>query len=238
MRPASPREVNGYVTESTRIVEAFRGEHNKQNQSLVLATNHFDTTIDVSWLPIAAQTYNISADPKDYVLTEVPGVTVDIPNRNSQAFPYEEISYFDPIIKRVGFNTFAGAMTAFNHDNKDPLKARGIIFDVALREIPKYGIAKIVTLCGWDRTKDKWLAEGIASGKRNKYSMGALVCAFICSYCGNIDTDAKQCECMTRYGKGAIRNGRLIYQLCTGVNYIEMSSVDDPADVTAEGVRV
>jgi hypothetical protein len=34
-------------------------------------------------------------------------------------------------------------------------------------------------------------------------------------------------------GKGSVVDGRLVYQLCAGVQYFEQSSVEDPADPTA-----
>jgi hypothetical protein len=37
-----------------------------------------------------------------------------------------------------------------------------------------------------------------------------------------------------RKGKGAVIDGKLVYQLCVGANFIECSSVDDPADITAD----
>lgn len=233
--PALPKPIQADAEDSGRIVEAFRGTHDRAGQKLVLSTHQFEGVLDVSWLEHAAATYNVSPDPKSYVLTEVPGVTIDFPNRNSQAFPLEEVTYYDPLLKQLVYRTFVGAMTALNHDNKDPLKARGVIFDAALRYVPQYDTWKIVALCGFDRDKDRWLAEQIATRKRTKFSLGGLVQNFVCSYCGKIETDTQKCECMQRYGKGAVRDGSVIYQVCTGVNFIEMSSVEDPADVTAEG---
>ena len=38
-----------------------------------------------------------------------------------------------------------------------------------------------------------------------------------------------------RKGKGTVTaDGKLVYQVCVGVNYIENSSVEDPADITAD----
>lgn len=235
---SSARPVHGTVTKGLRRVEAFRGQHDRGNKRLVISASHFDANIDISWLKPASATFGVSDDPRDYVLIEVPGVTIDIPNRNSQAFPLEEVTYYDNLLHRVVYQTFTGSMTAMNHDNKDPLKARGVIFDSALRYVPEYDVWKIVTLTGWCRQKDPWLAEQIATGKRNLFSLGALVSTFVCSYCGNIETDTQKCRCMREFGKGAVLNGHLIYQVCTGANFIEMSSVDDPADVTAEGKLV
>ena len=60
--------------------------------------------------------------------------------------------------------------------------------------------------------------------------MGALVDSFKCSVCGQ----DQSCSCT----KGSIIEGKLAYQQCVGTNYIESSSVDSPADVTAEGINL
>ena len=233
--PAGPHFVKGSVASSDRVIEAFRHRHDKRRDRLVLAGQSLlNSDIDVSWLPAASETYDISADPRDYVLVDIPIVTVDIPNRNLQAFPYEEVSYFDPLYGKMVYQTFDKKPTHIDHDNKDPLKAKGIIFDSHLEPVQAYGVWKIRALAGWDRTKDPWLVDQIVRKRRNGYSMGALVENFVCSVCGQIDTNLRKCACMLR-GKGAVMpTGHLVYQQCVGTNYIEISSVDDPADITAE----
>ena len=232
--------VTGSVVESASVIETYKSNWNKQNKQLVLSSNlqtFKNPTLDISWLEAAAETYNISGDPRDYVLVEVPLITLDCPNRNCQAFPFEEMSYFDPLHGKMVFQTFLGKPTHQDHDNKDPLKAKGVNFDVTLQYVQHYDIWKCVVLSGFDRTKDKWLADQIATGKRKYYSMGALVDLFLCSICGNIDTQKKQCSDMKK-GKGSLVNGAIVYQLCVGVNFIENSSVTDPADITAAGLQL
>lgn len=233
--PDGPNFVRGAVAESSQVIEAFRCRHERRNNSMVLAGEsllHGD--IDVWWLPAASETYAISDDPRDYVLVDIPIVTVDIPNRNMQAFPYEEVSYFDPLHGRMVYQTFSGSPTHIDHDNKDPLKAKGVMFDAALQYVPAYNVWKIRILAGWDRTKDPWLVRQILTKKRTGYSMGALVNSFVCSVCGAVDTNIRKCPCMQR-GKGSVTtSGALVYQLCCGAQFIECSSVDDPADITAD----
>jgi len=178
--PNGPTYVTGAVATSTHVIEAFRHRHDQRNQNLVLAgesLTHSD--IDVSWLPAASETYAISSDPRDYVLVDIPIVTVDIPNRNLQAFPYEEVSYFDPLYGRMVYQSFMSKPCHQDHDNKDPLKAKGVIFDSALQYIPSYGVWKIRILSGWDRTKDSYLVNQILRKQRTGYSMGALVENFV-----------------------------------------------------------
>ena len=233
--PEGPTFVRGNVEISNRVIEAFRHQHDRRRHSLVIAGEsliHRD--IDVGWLKGASETYAISEDPRDYVLVDIPIVTVDVPNRNLQSFPYEEVSYFDPLYGRMVYQTFDAKPLHIDHDNKDPLKAKGAIFDSSMEYVEAYNVWKIRILSGWDRTKDPWLVNQILDKKRNGYSMGSLVEAFVCSSCGAVDTNLRKCSCMLK-GKGYVMpTGHLVFQQCCGVNYIECSSVDDPADITAE----
>lgn len=232
--PGGATFVRGAIASSEHVVEAFRCRHDRRNRKLALAGESLlRSDIDVAWLPAAAETYAISSDPRDYVLVDIPIVTVDVPNRNLQAFPYEEVSYFDPLYGRMVYQSFDRKPTHQDHDNKDPLKAKGVMFDSSLKYVPAYNIWKISILAGWDRTKDPWLVRQILTKKRTGYSMGALVEAFVCSVCGAIDTNVRKCPCMKK-GKGQVMGNKLVYQQCCGVNFIETSSVDDPADITAD----
>jgi hypothetical protein len=190
--------------------------------------------VDASWLPAAAKTYNVSPKLSDYLLVDVPIVTVPLPNKNMQAFSKEEILTFDPLLGCQIYKSFRGAAAHFEHDNRDPLKARGVVFDSVLIPVPEYDVLKISILMGFDRTKDRDLVRDIESGKRTGYSMGALVKAFVCSITGQIVTvdggDYKRRQVVNVGGQP-----RLCYHFCTGSNFFECSSVANPADVTAHG---
>ncbi len=252
----SPEFVKSDTAASLATFEAFRGEHNSRAKRLIVGGGVLKgSNIDISWLPAAAETYQISADPDDYVLVDVPIVTVDVPNRNMQAFPLEEVGYFDPVYGKQIYKTFIGKPSHIDHINQDPLKAKGVHFDASMEYIPAYGIFKIRVLTGWDRTKDPYLVKQIMSGARPGFSMGAMVSAFVCSVCGATDTNTNPCRHMDpRLGvskgmlwdvmsdcrvmpnevHGAAEMIKLIYQLCVGANYIEISNVGDPADPTAD----
>ena len=229
--------IRGEVSEPQLIVEAFR--FRKFNYTAkgkyILATssvNGINRDIDISWLKAASDSYDISPNINDYILVQVPLVTSDIPNRNLQAFAYEELTYFDPMYGNLVYKTFIGKPTHKEHDNIDCKKAKGVNFDSVLVPVPKYGIWKVMVLSGFDRTKDPDLARSILSGERNSYSMGALVDNLVCSICGKVVDPKNLCPHM-KMGKGEVFNGRLIYELACGVNFIENSSVENPADVTA-----
>jgi hypothetical protein len=212
-------------------------QYNKNSQNMIVASSeHYEEQkVNLSWLKGASETYDISDNPKDYVIVPVPLVTADFPNRNLQGFPYEELTFFDPYFGNFIYRSFLGKPTHIDHKNEDPLQAKGVNFDVSFKFIPKYNIWKIIVLSGFDRTKDKYLAEKIIKGDRPYYSMGALVEHFICSICGTVDEDNGQKNCCDHMKhKGKLYDGKLAYQMCVGVNYIENSSVSDPAEITAE----
>jgi len=231
----------GTTVAAASLVEAFRLPNPRQDRRgnlRVAASNHYRRELDISWLSAASDTYQISADLSDYVIVEIPIVTVDIPNRNMDCFPYEEVTRFHPLLGRMVYSTFVGKPTHKDHQNKDPLKAKGCHFDasLSLRSFYTDGrgpkLHKISVFAGFDRTKDRDLVSDILNRRRVGYSMGALVDFTRCSVCGQISSTARRCAHMTM-GKGKVVEGKLIYDLCYGVNYIETSSVADPADVSA-----
>lgn len=224
-----PVLVTGSAVAAVDVFETFK--ESKTNRLVVASDTIKDRRIiDVSWLKVASSVYQISADIRDYVIPVVPIVTSDIPNRNLQAFTFAELSNFDWLKGQMIYQSFIGKMSSADHVNDNPLYAKGVIFDASLHYVPKYDVWKVVLLQGFDRTKDPDLAKDILKKKRTGYSMGALVDSFECSVCGK-DQD---CSCR----KNSIVDGVLAYQMCRGVNFIEASSVESPADVTAEGVNL
>lgn len=198
--------------------------------------------IKLDWLPIAAGTYNISSDPRDYVISEVPLVTADVPNRNRDCFPFRQLMSWNRVVGRVTYRTFIGKPTHEDHDNKDPLKAKGANFDASIRRVRTQlskesggglvRVHKVFVLSGFDRTKDRDLARSILRGDRRAYSMGALVDLTLCSVCWQTTSGRRNCRCIGAK-KGSVVNGKLKYDVCHGINFIENSSVGVGADHTA-----
>jgi hypothetical protein len=232
------------IGESIGAVRLFEGrtcemERDPFSGKLRAASENFlnkSRSIDVSCRPMAAEKLNISADIRDYIINEIPIVTVNVPNRNLDEFPYDEVSGFNEEMGRLVYQTFIGKPTHMDHDNRDPRKAKGVHFDASLQKVSDTQY-KIVVLAGWDRTKDRELANSILRRERTGFSMGALVGYTQCSYpgCGATSPNGKiACRHQEHgRGKGRILEGQLIYERCYRVNFIETSSVADPADHTA-----
>ena len=238
----------GRITEGHKISRLQSQKSRRTNPFEVNAgaqenSNNFVNPVDVSWLPAASLTYKISNDISDYVLVDIPAVTVckaGMPNKNYQAFTTDEVMNFDPMMGMQIFKTFTGKGCHYEHNNKDPEKAKGVIFGSVLIPIPGYTdpLYKISILAGWDRTKDPELANAILNHERTGYSMGSIVKAFVCSITGDVVAPDKG-----KYRRGEevkLSNGnrRLCYHLCTGSYFFEISSVAQPADVTAHGFNL
>ena len=241
-------EIYGNVVMQDSPISLFKADtykatiQGKKSVVLDLRDKGIKTPVNIAWLTSASKEYHISKNIKDYVLAPVPAVTTDIPNRNNQAFPLDKLTAFDPVQGCLRYKTFIGKPTHVEHVNKDNTKAKGIILDAVLVPVVKYGVAKIIVLAAFDRTKDDELATSILRGESNAYSMGAVTTYFSCSVCGGIlGPDIKRtCTCKeTNYTNlrsyGNIIRGRLHYILAEEPTFIELSKVVTPADITALG---
>lgn len=186
--------------------------------------------LDVAtWLPFAAQAYNVSSDIKDYIIVPVLTLPSDIPNRNGVGFPLKELLKFTRDTGMPAYRTFKGKPCFYEHQNKDDSKARGVILDAYMKKANGYGngkLWKVVALLSFDRTKDPVLCSDILSGKRNSYSMGALVGGYNCSYCM---APLGQCTHISSGVNFSEIKGKLVYKLISDPKFIETSSVATPA---------
>ncbi|MCH7990307.1 MAG: hypothetical protein IID46_14290 [Planctomycetes bacterium] len=81
-----PHKVYGSVARAAHVIEASKHSYgytrNKTKASILetkSAFSDYKRDIDVSWLAAAAETYQISPDIRDYIIVDIPSVTVDIP---------------------------------------------------------------------------------------------------------------------------------------------------------------
>ena len=165
------------------------------------------------------------------IYTRVRAISARV-NRNFDGFESSEL-------KRA-YTTFEGRPVFVNHENHDPTRTRGIVVASAYREDgdDRY----IELLIEVDAQAFPKLAQEIADGNIDSVSMGCEVESTICSYCGNEADDLGDfCEHVLHH-KGqtlqrASANGEvedvLVYEICRGVNFFEISFVFDPADETA-----
>ena len=192
----------------------------------------------VSWLPFASKPLNISANIEDYVV--VPCVTIisDMPNRNGVSFPLETLLEWRVESGSQGYKTFKGKPTYTEHNNDNPVEAKGVILDSFLRKATNYGqgkVWKVIELLSFDRSKDSYLAKSILDGSLGSYSMGSYAEKFTCSVCEkdvgachHIDPDRKY---RTFWSDPA--TGRLVYKQVHGMKGFETSAVASPAFYSA-----
>ena len=236
----NPSFVKSEPTTSYQIIESHKESYTAnsgQQKVLAMRRNSFPNDVDVSWLSAASQTYDISPNIDDYLVVDVAAVTIDIPNRNLQAFPFEEVTYFDHAYGKQIYKTFVGKPSCMDHKNEVDQNtdfAKGVIFESVMQYVPEFDVYKIRVLQGFDRTKDAKLVSDIINGRRKYYSMGALVSNFVDPISGLIQGQSGSFP-RGQYSQGSLYMDNLVYSLCLGCVYIENSSVIEPADPFAEG---
>ncbi len=192
------------------------------------------------WLPAAAKVYKLSPDIRDYILVPVPVMLSDIPNTNGDSVTIQEFLRFDPDMGMQAFKTFRGQPCHREHANKVIEDAKGVILDVFLRPVKRFGnntYYKLVELMAYDRTKDPMLVNSILKGDENAYSVGFYFKSYKCSICGAVvgnGLNSKPCE-HTFPRRPTYKNaqGRLAYRQCQFIKGFETSSVYNPSYVSA-----
>jgi hypothetical protein len=233
-------EGNSFVREPS-IIEGRTLDVHRSGNTLRVASPELEKVgncacghLDISWLPFAAERYHTSADIRDYVLVDVPIVVANFPNRNMDAFTYQQLTDWRTPIGRVAYQTFIGKPAHKDHDNMDDTKAKGIIFDASL--VPFRGRWHVKILKGFDRSKDQRLANLVQKKNRIGHSMGALVERTECSlpWCKFHSDGRITCDHVRQgAGKGERQRGHLVYENMLDFYFVESSSVEDPAYVVA-----
>lgn len=207
----------------------------------VSGTGHAERVLDCNyWLPYAAEHYDISRDIRDYILVPIPAIFSGLPNTNGDSLSLKEMLAFKPEYGMQMYKTFKGQPTHQEHDNKNLLKAKGVILESFLRPI-KFNphFYKIVLLLAFDRTKDSLLADQILTRQQNAYSVGFYYTSYSCSICDQIvgkGINLAPCR-HTQMGKPTYKqqDGRLAFRKCHDAKGFECSVVNTPAFVSAIG---
>lgn len=230
-KTASSPILSLYHSSGNFIKSASQGKVGQEEEKQVQrAINLFSKT----HLGAISKIYNLSENPEDYIFLVARAVTADIPNNNGDNFRHDELTRFSQDHKCLVYETFRNDPLHIEHAADDPKTARGFIPDVSYIT----GNAKdkhILTIVAVDTTKDAPYAKALLSGEADSFSMGCICDAVQCSYsrCKKVAySDRELCD-HQRYYKMSRIGGELIYQDCLGVEYKELSGVQNPADPKA-----
>lgn len=103
--------------EGFELHNVLRGDEQQAKRALVNSGMPVDYGRDlgVGWLTAASRHYNISPDPKDYVMAPVTILVSSIPNRNGVAFPLRELAEFDPEMGMLSYQTWGKKPVFYEH---------------------------------------------------------------------------------------------------------------------------
>lgn len=234
---------------SYALHDVFNGNEDRAKRSLEQAGMQVSdgasqTALGLGWLEAAAPVYNISRDPKDYVIAPVTILLSEIPNRNGVAFPLTALAAFDPELGQMAYETWRRKPTFYEHANEDHTKAHGVIFDMTMRPARNFAgnLWRVNALCGVDRTRVPLLANRVLAGDLKTWSMGATIAQYECAICGHHPTKTvRRCEHMSLDNRQmrlfASANGqppKLAHYTTTGIRGFECSMVEVPAWASAQ----
>lgn len=198
------------------------------------------SAIDISWLPEAAKTYNLSPNIDDYVINTVLQFPLNMPNRNGMGFSLSNIREFSWDYGCPWYKTWVGQPLFYEHKNDDCLKSNGIILDNILHKDPR-GFWKVLMLAAHDRTKYPDLIKRVANKELTTYSMGAYILGgYVCSITGR---DYKNSPYLSGNGKDKGRRPqvviidgvpRLAFRVGLNPKGFETSLVEEPAWTIAD----
>lgn len=205
----------------------------KDNQEIKKQINLIKPEIVAS----ISKLYNISPNIKDYIYVVARALTADIPNQNGDCFPDSELTRYSHQHRCQVYSTFRHCPIHVEHCASDPKTARGFIPDCSYHTASQED-KHVLCLVAIDTTKDKPLAEGILSGKTDSFSMGCTCQDVTCSLCNKTaKNDRDLCEHLAFHKMRKV-GGKLIYEICGGVEYQELSVVGTPADPTAKTQQI
>lgn len=227
------------ATETVTLLSSLDIHAYKNNK--VKASLAFAEALDfASWLPFAADRFQISKKASDYILVPVLTIPSDLPNRNGVAFPLSELIAWDIEYGMQAYKTWKGKPVHIEHASEDPETAIGIIVDTAMKPLIGFNrdkTWKLLKLLAIDRDKGGQHAINLQNKTANTFSMGAWVHDYSCGYCGS---KIGMCD---HISKNRLRdfytlNGKLVYRRVHGIRGMETSIVATPAYLPAACEKV
>jgi hypothetical protein len=228
----NPMEGEGVALELDKVSRHSKSIPLKDNVSggsgIILDVN--------SWLPGAAEKYNISKDIRDYVLVPSPGLITEMPNTNGDSLTMAEMLDFKQKFGMPMYKTFKCMPTFYEHQgNLDYTKAKGIILDSFLKPLKGFqgNHAKLVLLLAYDRTRDSQAVNSILNKKISTHSVGFFYTSYTCTVCGHTTHQKTMHMCKhTKLGQRPYNfGGKLAFRHCHDAKGFECSLVEDPAFV-------
>lgn len=187
-------------------------------------------------LPFFAPQYHISPDAKDYIIVPVIVVPSDLPNRNRVAFPLKQLMAANPETGQLAYESWRRKPTYREHKNDDLTQAHGMIADTSMQKLSGWAggkVWKLMMLATFDRSKYTDYVNKIITGEINAYSMGAWVNGYECSVCQGVVGSCAHVPIHDNRPTLTEEAGTLAFKNCIGITGFELSSVADPAWVSA-----
>lgn len=219
------------------VVKASNGAMhiaNSQNSLNILGSAYLDWA---EWLPFAAKSYNISPNVEDYVLLPTIAMLNDLPNRNTVAFPLDQLVGWHRDAGMPAYRLWKGQPAFYEHANDDHTKALGLVLDSAMRRLDGYGVSqrtglplhKLILLTAVDRNRAPSQAGRVMSGDLRTTSMGAYVTGYTCSKCKAALGDCSHLNPKAPYDFYIDKDNELVFRNIAGPTPFENSLVETPA---------
>lgn len=151
-------------------------------------------------------------------------------NGNGDHFTYDEL-------KRA-YKSFVGKGVFVNHQSSDIEKKRGMIVDAKFMEERGPENAYVTAVLEINAEAFPELATMIRSGHANSVSMGCQVAYSNCSICNHAAKTVKDYCMHVKMNKGGVYNGRPVFEINNGVEFIEISMVTTGADANAKVLEI
>lgn len=151
-----------------------------------------------------------------------------IVNLNYDGWPAEELE--------KSYKTFINDPIFVDHHSAVSDRARGMVIDAQYVETEDDQFIDLLMEIDYETFPA--LGNEIVSGGLDSVSMGADVEETECSVCGNIAFGMLDICDHVKHMKGEVIDGSLVYEICRGIDFYEISLVFEPADITALAKKV